>query len=184
MNASLIKEDMDPQTARVAPFDQLAADYDDQFSHTLLARWIRQQVWGRLKANFKEGDHVLELGCGTGEDAIWLARQGIRVTATDHSVEMLRIVQEKIERFGLSNLVQAKHLDMNERLLALETLFDGVFANFGVLNCVRDQRRLAEFLVSLTSIEAKALFIVMSPYCPWEMFWYLLHGKPKKAFRR
>lgn len=36
---------------------------------------------------------ALDLGCGTGVAAIWLARQGWQVRAVDHSVEMLRIAE-------------------------------------------------------------------------------------------
>ena len=48
---------------------------------------------------------VLEIGCGTGEDALFLAQQGIHITATDASEEMLRITREKTENQELNSLM-------------------------------------------------------------------------------
>lgn len=41
---------------------------------------------------------VLELGCGTGTNAIWLDKQGFRVTAIDISTKALEMAAKKISR--------------------------------------------------------------------------------------
>ena len=46
---------------------------------------LRGRVWQTLERTFTPGQHILELACGTGEDALWLAQRGIQVTATDGS---------------------------------------------------------------------------------------------------
>ncbi|MBR7677707.1 methyltransferase domain-containing protein, partial [Streptomyces daliensis] len=43
---------------------------------------------------------ALELGCGEGGDAVWLARQGWRVTATDISGVALARAEEHAARAG------------------------------------------------------------------------------------
>ena len=48
---------------------------------------------GRLTA----GQHVLEVGCGTGATACHLARQGLRVTALDKHPRMLEKARERAE---------------------------------------------------------------------------------------
>ena len=48
----------------------------------------------------KAGERVLELNCGTGEDAVHLARRGVRVLATDNSPRMLAAARSKIARAG------------------------------------------------------------------------------------
>ena len=166
------------------PFDQISKDYDQDFSQTILGRWLRRQVWDRLAKNLQPGDHLLELGCGTGEDAVWLGQQGIRVTATDHSSAMLGIVREKIERRSLGHLVSTQLLDLNHPHAGIEDTFDGVLANFGVLNCVRDRQHLAEILHGWLKAEAHAIFVIMNPYCPWEIIWHLSDLQINKAFRR
>ena len=40
---------------------------------------------------------TLEIGCGTGTDAIWLAEQGFDVTACDHSEIAIGLAKEKLE---------------------------------------------------------------------------------------
>jgi SAM-dependent methyltransferase len=54
---------------------------------------------------------ILELGCGTGNDAARLAREGYAVTATDASVEALRQARA---RFG--PMVRFAEADMTQRL--------------------------------------------------------------------
>src|SRR5574341_1364692 len=61
------------------PFDAAALTYDEIFTQRRLGSWLREMVRERLP--FQPGDHILELGCGTGEDALWLAQRGISVTA-------------------------------------------------------------------------------------------------------
>lgn len=43
---------------------------------------------------------VLEIGCGTGNLTLALARRGAHVTAVDQSAEMLEVAREKAEGFG------------------------------------------------------------------------------------
>jgi SAM-dependent methyltransferase len=83
-------------------FDAFAGDYDDNFTHSGLGRLLRPRVWATLAQYFTPGQRVLELACGTGEDALWLARQGIRVTATDGSAEMVRVAQAKTAAAGVA----------------------------------------------------------------------------------
>ncbi len=45
-----------------------------------------------------EGNAVLDLGCGTGQHAIRLAKRGFEVTGVDRSPEMLRIARVKAEQ--------------------------------------------------------------------------------------
>ncbi|MEM7344793.1 MAG: hypothetical protein AAF485_11165, partial [Chloroflexota bacterium] len=59
-------------------FDAFASDYDDDFTHSPLGQLLRPRVWHLLGKAFSSGQHALELTCGTGEDAVWLARRGAR----------------------------------------------------------------------------------------------------------
>ena len=45
-----------------------------------------------------KGNAVLDLGCGTGQHAIRLAKRGYEVTGVDRSTEMLRIARVKAEQ--------------------------------------------------------------------------------------
>jgi ubiquinone/menaquinone biosynthesis C-methylase UbiE len=48
------------------------------------------------------GARVLDLGCGPGRYAVWLAELGYRVTVADLSPELLTIAQEKAAEAGVS----------------------------------------------------------------------------------
>ncbi len=63
----------------------------------------------------KPGDHVLEIGCGWGGFAEYAARErGLRVTGLTISEEQLKYATERIEKAGLSDLVQFKLQDYRD----------------------------------------------------------------------
>ena len=167
------------------PFDGSAATYDEMFSKRRLGIWLREMVWRHLP--FEAGDHVLELGCGTGEDALTLAWHGIHVTATDVSTEMLAVAAAKIRAAEMTQWVALERLDLNDLSrspLSIGQTFDGVLANFGVVNCVEDRRALAAFLAGNVRRDGAVALVVMGPLCPWEIGWHLLHFQPRRALRR
>jgi SAM-dependent methyltransferase len=170
---------------RTSPFDQLAGDYDQSFTHSACGATLRALVWERLPAVFGTSQHILELGCGTGEDAILLARAGHRVFAIDASAEMIRIARLKAMSAGLAGRIEFRVMPIESlQTLPPELKFDGVFSNFGAINCVADIPRLAGTLVARLVDGAPLLFVVMGRYVPWEWAWYLAHGDAKRAFRR
>lgn len=168
-------------------FDAVASEYDVAFTDRLLGRWLREIVWQRLGNVFEPGQHILELGCGTGEDAVWLARRGLRVTATDASPAMLEITRHKADIAGVSAQVNVAALDLNSLDSAdveLNDTYDGIVSNFGPLNCVEDRRALAGTLARIVRPGGRVVLVVMGPACPWEIAWFLGHGKVRAAFRR
>lgn len=167
------------------PFDAVAATYDRDFTDRRLGIWLRDMVWEHIP--FHAGQHILELGCGTGEDAIRLAKRGVRVTATDASATMLETAEDKSRVAGLLQPIAFQQLDMNQLnplSRGSDSTFDGALANFGALNCVSDRRELAEYLAHYTLEGAKIVLVVMGPLCLWEILWHVLHMQPGQAFRR
>jgi SAM-dependent methyltransferase len=169
-----------------AAFDGAAAEYDSVFTRTLAGRWLRARVWERLEEHFRPGMRVLELGCGTGEDALWLARRGVRVLATDASAAMLAIAREKAARAGLADFIVFRTLDLAQlpEVDEIGTGFDGVLSDFGALNCIGDRRVPAEWLGRAVRPGGRAVLVVMGPWCPWEVAWHAAHGQLGIAFRR
>lgn len=171
-----------------AAFEIVAADYDADFSHTALGRILRKRVWRRLGRCFSPGQQVLELACGTGEDACWLAARGVRVTATDGATGMIQITEKKARRAGLGDLIVTQRLSLQDvtacRTPFAKHHFDGMFSNFGGINTINDWPDLAKGLSGLIKPGGLAVLVPMGPVCPWEVAWHLLHGQPKEAFRR
>jgi SAM-dependent methyltransferase len=56
--------------------------------------------------------HALDLGCGEGADAVWLARQGWRVTAVDVSRVALERGAEEARRAGVADRVEFRWHDL------------------------------------------------------------------------
>ena len=168
-----------------APFDAVAASYDDTFTSSAIGRAQRSAVWRELEKTFGPGDRVLEIGCGTGVDACFLARRGVQVLACDSSSQMIAVASHRIRDEGFSHLVQPLLLSA-EAIASLGggDAFDGAFSNFGALNCIKDLQQFAINLAANLKPGATALLCWIGPFCFWEMVWYLGRGNPRKAFRR
>ena len=165
-------------------FDAAAEDYDDAFSRSTLGTLMRRAVWRRLDQRFSAHDRVLELNCGTCEDALHLGSRGVRVLATDRSEAMLAVAGRKVDAAGLRGTIELKRVAL-EALSSLDASpFDGVLSNFGGLNCVADLRRFGRDLAGLVRPRGSVVLCVMGPVVPWEWCWYLIRGQPRTAFRR
>ena len=57
---------------------------------------------------------ALDLGCGEGGDAIWLAQRGWRVTAVDVSTHALAAGAEHERRAGIDNAIRWERHDLDE----------------------------------------------------------------------
>jgi ubiquinone/menaquinone biosynthesis C-methylase UbiE len=173
------------QIVYAAPFDAVAARYDETFTSSKIGQAQRASVWNELAKTFRSGDRVLEIGCGTGIDACFLAERGVRVMACDSSSQMIAVATRRIRENGQQKLVQPLLLRAEDiATLPTDELFDGTFSNFGALNCLEDLRRLARDLAKLLRPGATALLCWMGPCCLWEMIWYLAQRNVDKAFRR
>jgi SAM-dependent methyltransferase len=152
-------------------FDRLAPVYDQVFSGSK----IRSEVWEIADRFLTSGMHVLDVGCGTGEDALHFAHRGVRITAIDIAPAMIALLKTKS-----AGTIDCEAADIRSYSPA-GIHFDGVFSNFGALNCVPDLdcvRRLplapGSYLVLTT----------MGRIYPLESAVFLLKGKPRLAFRR
>jgi ubiquinone/menaquinone biosynthesis C-methylase UbiE len=166
-------------------FDAIAYQYDSTFTQTPIGQELRQIVWRKLSGTFQTGTQVWELNCGTGEDAVWMARQKIRVLASDGSPEMLNIAAGKAAAHQLSDRIKFLLYDFAHPTAgAPDAEFDGVLSNFGGLNCVSDLKPLARVLARSVKPGGHLIIVVMGRWCAWEIGWYLLHLQPRRAFRR
>jgi ubiquinone/menaquinone biosynthesis C-methylase UbiE len=168
-----------------APFDAVASRYDATFTFSSIGRAQRNAVWLQLGNAFRPGERVLDIGCGTGIDACFLATGGVRVVACDSSSQMIAVADRRIREDRLQKLVQPIHLPAEEiPSLHTSALFDGAYSNFGALNCVEDIRKFAADLARLLKPGASAWLCWIGPFCLWETVWYLSQRQIKKAFRR
>jgi SAM-dependent methyltransferase len=168
-----------------AYWDTAAANYDRNFSGTVIGQTRRLSVWRDLERVFHTGQRLLELNCGTGIDAIHLAARGIQVVACDISPRMIQIARQDAITAGFGASLDFRVLPTEDlEALAPEAPFDGAFSNFSGLNCVEDLSAVSRNLARLLKPGAPLLACVIGHFVPWEIAWFLAHGNPSRAFAR
>jgi ubiquinone/menaquinone biosynthesis C-methylase UbiE len=168
-----------------AAFDRMADTYDATFTESLIGRAQRNVMWRALQRAFRLGDYVLELNCGTGEDALFLAKLGVSVLACDASPRMIEVAEHRKSLKAPNSSIEFRVL-RNEGVdtLTPSTSFDGLVSNFSGLNCLEDPSLIARKLTHLVKPGATALICISTRVCLWEIAWYAVRGNFKKAFRR
>ena len=156
-------------------FDMLAAEYDRNWTNSGPGRLQRNAVWREMIPLFRPGDSVLDLGCGTGEDAECLGLFDISVRALDASPEMVRMARAR----GV-NAEVGKVEDIRE----IDSVFDGLISNFGPLNCVEDIRTLRTSLAQIVRPGGFLVLCLMSRFCLMESLHYFCRRQWRKAVRR
>lgn len=171
------------------PFDHIASTYDSAFSRTAIGQLQRKCVWRYVEKVMPElnGFEMLELNCGTGEDAVLFSERGFNIVATDISTEMLKITSQKAEQYSMQNSISSHYLDLetfDETLF--DKKFDLVFSNFGGLNCIDPEslRTLLRKLPRILNPGGRFIGVIMPKFCAWETVYFLLRFKFRKAFRR
>ena len=174
---------------KATTFNALAGTYDTVFTESLIGQAQRRvsHKWLQpMLANNKKMQ-LLEINCGTGADACWMANQGHSVIATDGSPAMIDKAQQKTAIINLlRNLTfqtcafEALHATFQDRQ------FDGIVSNFAGLNCVSpaDMKKLSTQLQALIRPGGYLAVVLFGKYCLWDSFYHLLKGQPRQAFRR
>lgn len=170
---------------RSAVFDEAAGLYDSDFAATTAGRCLREAVWSRLAQFIEPEMQALDLGCGTGEDALWLARSGCQVTAADGSPAMLQQVAAKAARLSLERQVRTTRLDLNAPFASTPFTqpFDVVVSNFGAINCVDDLTLLGRKLAVWVKPGGTLALVFMGRFCVWETAYYAVR-LDRRAGRR
>lgn len=167
-------------------FERVARTYDADSTDAPVSRWLRGQLWTWLADLFPSGSYLLELGCGTGEDAVWFAERGVRVLATDISPQMLALTAQKAAERGVAALVQTQQLDFArpETWQLSAGAFDGVYSNYGALNCTANWWALGEALAQVVRPRGYAAFSLIGRFSLLETLWHAIHGDLRTATRR
>ena len=171
-----------------AAFDGVAEDYDRHIFGNTMNVWLRNRSVSLMLSLFKRGDTVLEIGCGTGTETLSLARNGIKVVATDLSSKMLQVLTRKSKEAGLSDLVVPVHCrpyQLASKLHGLGlTSVDGAYSTYGAVNT---EPRLGDFFDNLNVLlkpGGRVILGVWNKYCLFEIAGYLVKANPRMAVAR
>lgn len=113
----------------------------------------------------RSSGRALELGCGRGDDAIWLAQQGWQVTAVDVSQIALDYAQNNAERLDVAEKIKFERHDLSQSLPTGE--FDLVAALF-LQSSVDFGREAALKAVSdMVAVGGLILVVTHGSLSPW-----------------
>ncbi|MCB0280150.1 MAG: methyltransferase domain-containing protein [Calditrichaeota bacterium] len=148
-----------------------------------ILEWIRRQIREHLETFLVSESHILELNSGTGLDAIYFAKKGHRVFATDIAEGMIEQIKQKVSDENLSERIKVKHASFEKLKLNNDQQFNYVFSNFSGLNCAADLEKVINQFIHNLQANSYVTFVLLPKICPWEII-YLLKGKFRFAFRR
>lgn len=165
-----------------ARFDQAAKLYDATYGRPTehgrgnpLIGWLHDEFLALARATFPPKAALIDLGCGTGTDAIELALAGYAVLGLDVSPAMVRQAQTKQAVHSIQRGTTFKTLPAG-RLGHLDERgpFQGAYSSLGALNTEPRLPVVAEELHEL--LEPGSLFVamVMNRTCLFEQlrqFW-------------
>jgi SAM-dependent methyltransferase len=177
---------INPLFADRSAFDDVAADYDVREGDNPIMQLMRLRSLAMLDGTFPQGSTLLDIGCGTGTEAIWLAKRGRTVFAVDSSPQMLQVLSERAAGAGLSvssQLLRAGDLSalLDERG---EASFDGAYSSFGALNTEPELGPAVAALSRLVRPGGRIVLSVMNRWCASEIALLAVSGRAGEAFRR
>ena len=163
-------------------FSDAAGSYDAGFSALPQTMRARARVLALMTEHFPPGSRILELGCGTGIDALALSERGCTVVATDPAAGMLAVARRRCA--GHDDAVSFVRMSAEHTGCFREGSFDGILSDFGGLNCVEDLGPVLADAYFVLRDNGVFLLCLMNRFSFSETVAYLQRARFREAFRR
>ncbi len=178
MRVHVVARPKDASLSVTLGYDAIAPGYDQ------LVRgddWMRRALHAHYRRVFHAGDRVLDVGCGTGLDAIELARQGVRVLGVDGSEAMLERLRARVSAEGLEARVTARVLRIQDLSILEDPPFDGLVSAFASLSSVPDLAGFARDAAGLVRPGGRLVLHLLNRFSVWEWLGHLVHHEWQAA---
>ena len=112
----------------IAPFDWFA----NQFTSTRREEFI-EKIFPHIKAYFKPGARVVDLGCGPGSITLFLEEQGAQITGIDLAPGLIALAREEATKKGAkADFIQANVLSypLGNKIYDLAVCFGNPLTDF------------------------------------------------------
>jgi ubiquinone/menaquinone biosynthesis C-methylase UbiE len=148
-------------------YEDLAACYDNRFNNPRLG--YMRDVEKKVMLDSLQHGLILDIGCGTGEQSLFLAGEGYRVVAVDISAEMIRKACDRAEEAGLKDMPDFI-IASAEALPFHEKSFDGLISIFGVFNHIPEINKAFRETHRVLKKGSRAIFTVVNR---WNLTWWI-----------
>jgi len=167
-----------------AAFTGQSQIFDEIYSGNTIVSYKRDRVRSHVQQYLSPQSSILELNSGTGEDALFFAREGHHVHATDISSGMQQQLMSKVKIAGLEEFV-SNELCSFTRLGELKNQgrYDHIFSNFAGLNCTDELDKVLASFNSLLRPNGTVTLVILPKFCLLETL-LVFKGKFRTAFRR
>lgn len=164
-------------------FDGGADRYDERLSghNNSASAWLRRRWHEILGQYLPHSGRIADVGCGTGDDTLFLARRGHHVLAIDPSPAMLAVAKKKIDDAGCQSRVQfvcAGAMEWGREILQSGQKyerFQSIISGFGALNAECSFDRFQSVFSSLLDDRGVLCAMPMGRISPWHI------AVPRKA---
>lgn len=146
-------------------YDKIAKDYDSFMYMDTTNGPARKKIKNYFESVVPEQSKVLDFGGGTGEDLYWLTKR-YDVTFIEPSVKMKEIAVSKTKKYNY-NVYFADSISNEFENFTEQTFkykFEGLIANFAVINSIQNLQLLSEKLNLICASNSNIIFVVLYRY--------------------
>ncbi|WP_158797189.1 bifunctional 2-polyprenyl-6-hydroxyphenol methylase/3-demethylubiquinol 3-O-methyltransferase UbiG [Pedobacter sp. L105] len=165
-------------------FSKQSLIFDEIYAGNTIVSYKRERVRAHVLKYLNESGSILELNSGTGDDALFFAKKGHRVHATDISQGMQGQLRKKVEDNKMEHLISNEMCSYTQlHQLKNKGPYAHIFSNFAGLNCTGDLDKVLASFPSLLKQNGVVTLVILPQFCLWEVL-LVFKGKFKTAFRR
>ena len=168
-------------------FNQVADTIETTAVQNPVNTWMRKTSRREILATFPPGSALVEIGCGTGADAVFLAERTYRIAAFDISDRMVEISRKRVATQKLEGRVlvwRGRLKEVADELSRSQWCpFDGAFANFS-LAYEESLREVAQTVYGLLKPRARFVFTLPNKLCVSEPAIALVRLRIRRALGR
>jgi len=100
-----------------------------------------EKVYDKLTSHIRQGQLVLDIGCGTGALTLRAAEKGAKIKAIDVKPEMLQIAQKRAEEKGLQHLIEFAEMGVAELSQERDKSYDAIMSGLLFSELTEDEIR-------------------------------------------
>jgi ubiquinone/menaquinone biosynthesis C-methylase UbiE len=165
-------------------FSKQSSVFDQLYTENTIVNYKRQRVREHVLQYLRRSGTILELNSGTGEDALFFAKKGHHVHATDLSEGMQQQLMKKVELSKMGRMITNERCSFTGlQQLQHKGPYDHIFSNFAGLNCTGDLDKVLSSLSPLLKPGGVVTMVILPKFCLWEIL-LVFKGKFRTAFRR